>query len=79
MYILSFDYFICCRFQLPVHAWSKFVSFLAPDKTARALYICLLWEPLHIPSADSFDIPHNELESSKVERSDRIEPDVEND
>ena len=41
--------------------------------------IVLLWKPLYIPSTDAFDIPHDKLESIKIERSDCIKTNIEQD
>lgn len=42
-------------------------------------YICLFREPHHVPSADTFHIPHNKFKSFEIEGRDRIECDIKED
>lgn len=40
-------------------------------------YHCLLWKPVNVPSARSLDVLHNELQPVKVQGSDGVKRNVE--
>ena len=82
MYTLCFKNGIGGRFQLPDDFEFRpclFSYIPTPFSGNNTFLIILFWKPLYIPSTDAFDIPHDKLESIKIERSDCIKTHIEQD
>lgn len=78
IYALLFKNGIGRRLQLPEN--NEFRSRLISQlQLATVHFACLLRKPLYVPSTEPFNIPHNKLESIKVECGNSIETNVEED
>lgn len=80
LYTLFFEDRVRSRLQLPERK-SQFrkIFVLITNVTSGTIHLSQVsfWKPRYIPSANSLDIPHHELETLKVENSNGIEAHVE--
>lgn len=76
--ILFFDYFVCGCFELSVVV--PLTDSSLQHRTLCTVHLkCLFRKPLHIPSTNSFYIPHHQFKSVKIQRCYRVESDIEDD